>query len=69
MLDFGGKYIADDGTVYDHMYTPKKVKNSSKRQSTIIELLNGEVIWEIDLLGNSNSNTYKAERKDIYAGL
>ena len=51
------------------MYTPKKVKNSSKRQSTIIELLNGEVIWEIDLLGNSNSNTYKAERKDIYAGL
>ena len=59
--------MADDGTVYDHMYTPKTLKNSSKRQSTIIELLNGEVIWEIDLLGNSN--TYKAERKDIYAGL
>lgn len=69
LFDFGGKYIADDGTVYDHMYTPKTVKNSSKRQSTIIELLNGEVIWEMDLLGNSNSNTYKAERKDIYAGL
>lgn len=69
LLDFGGKYIANDGNVYDHMYTPKDIKNKSKRQSTIIELLNGEIIWEIDLLGNSNSNTYKAERKDIYQGI
>lgn len=69
LLDFGGKYIADDGSVYDHMYTKKDIKNKSKRQSTIIELLNGEVVWELDLLGNSNSNTYKAERKDIYQGI
>lgn len=69
LLDFGGQYIGNDGTVYDHMYTPKEIKNSSQRQSTIIELLDGEAIWEIDLLGNSNSNTYKAERKDIYQGL
>lgn len=51
------------------MYTKKDIKNKSKRQSTIIELLNGEVIWELNLLGNSNSNTYKAERKDIYQGI
>lgn len=69
LLDFGGKYIADDGSVYDHMYTPKEIKNKSNRQSTIIELLHGEVVWEINLLGNSNSNTYKAERKDIYQGI
>jgi len=69
LFDFGGKYIAENGNVYDNMYTPKKIKNSSKRQTTIIEMLNGEVIWEVDLLGNSNSNTYKAERKDIYQGL
>lgn len=69
LIDFGGQYIGNDGTVYDHMYTPKEIKNKSKRQSTIIELLDGEVVWEINLLGNSNSNTYKAERKDIYQGL
>lgn len=68
LIDFGGKYIADNGDVFDHMYTPKKIKNQSNRQSTIIEILNDEVIWEVDLYGNSNSNTYKAERKDIYQG-
>lgn len=69
LLDFGGKYIAKDGKVYDHMFTPKKIKNASKRQSTIIEILKGDVVWEVELLGNSNSNTYKAERKNIYQGL
>lgn len=68
LIDFGGKYIANNGDVFDHMYTPKKIKNQSNRQSTIVEILNNEVVWEIDLYGNSNSNTYKAERKDIYIG-
>ena len=68
LFDFGGKYIAENGSVYDHMFTPKEIKNCSRRQSTIIELLNDQVIWEVELWGNSNSNTYKAERKDIYAG-
>lgn len=68
LIDFGGKYIANNGDVFDHIYTPKKIKNQSNRQSTIVEILNNEVVWEIDLYGNSNSNTYKAERKDIYIG-
>lgn len=69
LIDFGGKYIANNGDVYDHMYTKKEIKNKSNRQSTIIEILNNEIVWELDLYGNSNSNTYKAERKDIYQGL
>ena len=69
LIDFGGKYIANNGDVYDHMYTKKEIKNKSNRESTIIEMLNNEIIWEIDLYGNSNSNTYKAERKSIYEGL
>ena len=68
LIDFGGKYIANNGHVFDHMYTPKNIKNQSNRQSTIVEILNNEVVWEIDLYGNLNSNTYKAERKDIYIG-
>lgn len=69
LIDFGGKYIANNGDVYDHMYTKKEIKNKSNRESKIIEMLNNEIIWEIDLYGNSNSNTYKAERKDIYQGI
>ena len=68
LLDFGGKYLGNKGQAYDHMYTPKQIKNNSRRQSTIIELLDDEVVWEVELWGNSNSNTYKAERKDIYQG-
>ena len=66
LIDFGGMYKLDDGSNYDHVLTAKDLKNSSNKQSTIIELKDNEVIFEALLYGNANSNTYKAERKNIY---
>lgn len=67
LIDFGGQYIAEDGvTVYDHVHTAKDIKNASTRNSVVVEIDNDEVIWQVTLTGNSNSNTYKAQRKDIY---
>lgn len=69
LIDFGGQYKDDNGTVYDHIYTDAKIKNASNKTTTLIEILNDKVIFEAILYGNSNSNSYKAERKDIYQGL
>lgn len=69
LIDFGGQYKDDNGTVYDHIYTDAKIKNASNKTTTLIEILNDKVIFEAILYGNSNSNSYKAERKDIYQGM
>ena len=69
LIDFGGQYKDDNGTVYDHIYTDAKIKNASNKTTTLIEILNDKVIFEAILYGNSNSNSYKAERKDIYQGI
>ena len=66
LIDFGGQYLKDNGDSYDHIVTKKEIKNASNRNSEIVEILNNKVIFEATLYGNSNSNTYKAERKDIY---
>lgn len=66
LIDFGGMYKLEDGISYDHVLTPADVKNTAQKQATIIELVDGEVVFEALLYGNANSNTYKAERKDIY---
>ena len=66
LIDFGGMYKAEDGSNYDHIYTAADIKNASIRNSVVVEILNDEVIFKATLTGNSNSNTYKAERKDIY---
>jgi len=69
LIDFGGQYKDDNGTAYDHIYTDAKIKNVSNKTTTLIEILNDKVIFEAILYGNSNSNSYKAERKDIYQGM
>ena len=59
-------YKADDGSNYDHIYTAAEIKNKSKRNSVVVEVVNDEVVYKVTLTGNSQSNSYKAERKDIY---
>lgn len=66
LLDFGGQYKMPDGGNYDHIFTPGKIKNASIRNSIVMEIDNDEVVFEATLTGNANSNTYKAERKNIY---
>lgn len=66
LINFGGMYQADNGDSYDHIFTKKEIKNASNRNTIVIEILNNEVIFEVIAYGNSNSNTYKVERKDIY---
>lgn len=66
LIDFGGMYKLEDGSSYDHVLTPAELKNEAQKQSIVIEWAGGEVIYEARLHGNANSNTYKAERKDIY---
>lgn len=66
LIDFGGLYKAPDGSNYDHMFTPAKVKFASERPSVVVEVRDDEVVFEAALHGNANSNSYKAERKDIY---
>ena len=66
LIDFGGMYKAEDGSNYDHIYTDADIKNASIRNSVVVEILNNKVVFKATLTGNSNSNTYKAERKDIY---
>lgn len=66
LIDFGGMYKLEDGTSYDHVLTSKEEKNTAMKQSTVIEIADDEVIFEALLGGDANSNTYKAERKDIY---
>lgn len=61
--------LDENGTAYDHIYTDAKIKNASNKTTTLIEILNDKVIFEAILYGNSNSNSYKAERKDIYEGI
>jgi len=66
LINFGGIYQADNGDSYDHIFTKKEIKNASNRNTVVIEILNNEVIFEVVAYGNSNSNTYKVERKDLY---
>lgn len=66
LIDFGGMYKLEDGSSYDHVLSSKEEKNSAMKQATVIELVDDEVVFEALLHGNSNSNAYKAERKDIY---
>lgn len=66
LINFGGLYKLEDGTSYDHVLTSAELKNEAQKQSVVIEWADGEVIFEARLYGNANSNTYKAERKDIY---
>ncbi|MGF6907900.1 aryl-sulfate sulfotransferase [Fusobacterium sp. PH5-44] len=66
LINFGGMYIADNGDSYDHIFTKKEIKNASNRNTIVIEILNDEVVFEVVAYGNSNSNTYKVERKNIY---
>lgn len=67
LIDFGGLYVAEDGTHYDHMYTPADIKNTSRRTSVIVELLHDEIVFEAELYGNANSNSSAAERHSIYS--
>lgn len=66
LIDFGGRYVSDENKNYDHVLTPAEIKNASERSSVVVEILNDNVIFEAVLSGNTNSNTYKAERHNIY---
>ncbi|MCF0133000.1 MAG: aryl-sulfate sulfotransferase [Blautia sp.] len=66
LIDFGGMYQEEDGTSYDHILTDSEVKNASGRNATIVEINNDEIVFQVKLYGNTQSNSYKAERKDIY---
>ncbi|MDL2237393.1 aryl-sulfate sulfotransferase [Christensenellaceae bacterium OttesenSCG-928-K19] len=66
MIDFGGMYVKEDGTHYDHLFTPPEIKFASSRTSVVVELLNDEIVFEVLLYGNENSNSSKAERHVIY---
>lgn len=66
LINFGGMYKAPDGSNYDHMFTPAEIRLNSSRPSVVVEILNNEVVFEAMLYGNANSNSYKAERKQIY---
>ncbi len=66
LIDFGGMYIAEDGSSYDHILTDKEIKNASNRNSIAVELVDDEVVFQVKLYGNSQSQSYKAERKDVY---
>jgi hypothetical protein len=66
LIDFGGIYRGESGENYDHILTPAEVKNASARLSTVIEILNDEVIFEATLYGGESANSYKAERHEVY---
>ena len=66
LIDFGGMYQAEDGSSYDHILTDAEIKNASARNSIAVEINNDEVVYQVKLYGNSQSQSYKAERKDIY---
>lgn len=69
LIDFGGQYKSENGENYDHMFTPAKIKFSSIRTSQVIELVNDEIVFDVLVHGNENSNSYKVERKELYAGV
>lgn len=69
LLDFGGQYKMENGDNYDHMVTPAKIKFSSIRTSRIVEVKDDEVVFDVLVYGNANSNSYKAERRKLYSGL
>lgn len=66
LIDFGGIYQLDNGDSYDHIITDPDVKKESNRNSVCVELVDDEVVFEVKLYGNTQSQSYKAERKDIY---
>lgn len=66
LINFGGMYKLEDGSSYDHVLSSNEEKNSAMKQAAVIELVNDEVVFEALLHGGSNSNAYKAERKNIY---
>lgn len=66
LIDFGGMYQAEDGSSYDHILTPPEIKNASARNSILVEVNQDEVVFQVKLYGNSQSQSYKAERKEIY---
>ena len=66
LIDFGGMYQAEDGSSYDHILTDPEIKNASARNTIAVEINNDEVVYQVKLYGNTQSQSYKAERKDIY---
>ena len=69
LIDFGGMIRLPDGTAVNAEHTTPEQRQDASQHTALIEILDDEIIFEVWLLGRQITNSYKAERMELYTGV